>query len=95
MRGHDITDRIKRDSRVIRVMHLHLDASRWNRGMDLWEAEVAEVDSVIRTSTGLKRVFRTHGRNFVDFRVRKELFDQAAIAVRFEFGEESNIPLRQ
>ena len=70
----------------IRVMHLDLDDTYWKRGASSWERDVAAVDSVIRQATGLQRVTRHHGRNYVEFLIRADLADRAKVAVMMQFG---------
>jgi len=72
---------IDRDLCAIRVYHGDLDKSWWNRGMSRGERHVKKVDDIIREATGLRRVLRIHDWNVVEFRIRKELFDVAAVAL--------------
>lgn len=76
---------IDADRCVIRVYHGDLDESWWKRGMSDGEGKVRKVEDIIREATGLQRVSRIHDRNIVEFRIRKELFNRAAVALRMTF----------
>lgn len=76
---------IDADRRVIRVYHGDLDQSWWKRGMSDGEGKVRKVGDIIREATGLQRVTCIHDGNVVEFRVRKELFNRAAVALRMTF----------
>lgn len=76
---------IDANERVIRVYHGDLDKSWWKRGGSAGEGRVRKVEDIIREATGLKRVSRTHDWNVVEFRIRKELFNRAAVALRMTF----------
>ena len=78
---------------AIRVMHLDLDRSWWNRSTSAWESDVAEVEGVIRVATGLRRVHKTHHWNYVELRVRKSLVAHATVAVMMHFGKQSESSL--
>jgi hypothetical protein len=73
---------IDADRRVIRVYHGDLDQSWWKRGMSDGEGKVRKVGDIIREATGLQRVTCIHDGNVVEFRVRKELFNRAAVALK-------------
>jgi hypothetical protein len=73
---------IDADERVIRVYHGDLDKSWWKRGMSDGEGKVRKVEDIIREATGLQRVTRIHDRDVVEFRIRKELFNRAAVALK-------------
>lgn len=76
---------IEADRCVIRVYHGDLDKSWWKRGGSAGEGQVRKVEDIIRETTGLKRVSRTHDWNVVEFRIRKKLFNRAAVALRMTF----------
>ena len=78
---------------TVRVMHLDLDRSWWNRADSVWESDVAEVENVMRQATGLQRVHKTHHWNYVELRVRKALVAQATVAVMMHFGKQSDSSL--
>lgn len=67
---------------AIRVYHGDLDKSWWTRGMAHGERQVKRVEEILREATGLQRVTRHHDWQVVEFRLRKELFDRAAVALR-------------
>jgi len=73
----------------IRVMHLYLDDSWWQRGGNRWERDVADVERTIRAATGLQRVTKRHSRHYVAMRVRKQLMPGAVAAVMMTFGQQS------
>lgn len=73
---------IDANERVIRVYHGDLDKSWWKRGKSAGEGQVRKVENVIRAATGLQRVTCIHDRNVVEFRIRKELFNRAAVALK-------------
>lgn len=78
---------------AIRVMHLDLDRSWWSRTTSKWERDVAEVESVIREATGLRRVHKKHSWSYVELRVRKAFVAQATVAVMMHFGKQSESSL--
>ena len=73
----------------IRVLHLDLMDSWWNRGNSPWERHVKEFENVVRQATGLHRVTKIHGRHYVEFRIRDDLAAQANVAVVMQFGPQS------
>lgn len=72
---------------MIRVLHGDLDESWWKRAMAQGEKDAQKIEAIIRDATGLKRVYRQHRRQCVDFRLNSRLFDRAAIAVRLEYPD--------
>lgn len=75
--------------RLIRVYHGDLDKTWWKRGTSPGEMDVRKVEDIIRAATGLQRVTRIHDRDVVEFRIRKDLFDRAAVALRMSIPETS------
>lgn len=73
---------VDRERCAIRVYHGDLDTSWWGRATTRGERDARRIEGIIRDATGLRRVMRRHDRNIVEFRVRKDLFDRAAVAVR-------------
>lgn len=73
---------------VIGVHHADLDKSWWRRGLSRDEGLARRVENVICGASGLKRVWRCHIGGWVFFRVRKELFEQVAVAVRLSFDQD-------
>lgn len=73
---------IDANERVIRVYHGDLDKSWWKRGESPGEGKVRKVADIIREATGLQRVTCIHDRDVVEFRIRKELFNRAAVALK-------------
>lgn len=76
---------------TIRVLHLDLDKSWWQRGTSPWERDVAEVESVIRQATGLRRITKRHTRYYVELRVRADIKARAVAAVMMQFGQQSTL----
>ncbi len=79
--------------RIIRVKHLKLEESWWMRGQYpayIYEREVADVEKVLLSATNLKRLNCRHDlrHNFVEFKLRKELFEVAAVALRLTYQPE-------
>ena len=69
-------------SRTIRVYHGDLDKTYWERGATTGEEQVRRVEEVIRYATGLHRVARRHDYQTVEFVLREDLFNRAAVALR-------------
>lgn len=49
------------------------------------ERDMKDIEYAIRAATGLQRVFRRHGHSHVDFVIRQDLFDLAAVAVTMQY----------
>lgn len=77
---------IMRGAQIIRVYHDDLDNSYWKRASSSCEREMQDVERTIMAATGLKRVFRKHGRVIVDFHINDSAkFNSAAIAVMMKY----------
>lgn len=76
---------IDRSRGTIRVFHGDLDETYWKRGDSPGEYDVRRVADIIRAATGLRQIKRRHDRYVVELILRKELFDQAATALRMSF----------
>lgn len=88
---------IDRVRRTIRVFHGDLDETYWKRGGSPGESRVRRVEMVILSATGLRRIKRRHDRQVVEFVLREEIFDRAAVALRMSFKcvAEDDASLRQ
>lgn len=86
----DIHYRLIPARRAIRVLHLDLRESWWKRGQSTWERDAKKVENIIRAATGAQRVYRSHGRSYVEFRLRAVMYARAAVAVRLSCGAESD-----
>lgn len=76
--------------RIIRVKHLKLEESWWKRGQypaSIYEREVADVERVLLSASNLKRLHCRHDlrHSFVEFKLRKELFSAASVALRLTY----------
>lgn len=69
-------------SRTIRVYHGDLDQTYWKRVASSDESKVRRVEDVIRNATGLQRITRRHDYHTVEFILREDLFNRAAVALR-------------
>jgi len=76
---------IDRVSRTIRIYHGDLDKTYWKRGTSRGEGQVRRVEEVILYATALQRVTRRHDHQVVEFVLREDLFDRAALALRMSF----------
>lgn len=77
---------IDRARRTIRVYHGDLDKTYWKRGVSRGEGQVRRVEEVILHATALQRVTRRHDHQVVEFVLREDLFDRAALALRMSFN---------
>lgn len=82
---------ILRECRAIRVFHGNLDMSWWKRAKTRGEEHVRIVEDILRQATGLNRIWRIHIRNTVEFRIRADVFDQAAVALRLSIDPDDDV----
>ncbi len=82
--------KIDRSTRAIRVFHGDLDLTWWKRGVSIYESDVRAVETLIRRTTGLQRVYRRHERSWVVFILSSRHFNAAAVAVRMGFSSPLN-----
>lgn len=87
---HQPIYKLDRSARVIRVFHDDLDLSWWKRAGSVYERDVRAVESLIRRTTGLQRVYRRHERCWVVFVLSNRHFNAAAVAVRLSFPDPLN-----
>lgn len=77
------------ERRAIRVYHSDLD-KRWkDRGtiVSVSEREMQKVESVLKTVSGQKRIYRMFNDrySFVEFRLNEKIFNAAACALRITY----------
>lgn len=87
---HQPIYKLDRSARAIRVFHDDLDQSWWKRAGSVYERDVRAVESLIRRTTGLQRVYRRHERGWVVFVLSNRHFNAAAVAVRLSFPDPLN-----
>lgn len=76
------------DIRAVRVVHIDLDKSWWQRATSFCEREMQDVETVLRQASGLQRLYRRHNRfwSYVEFRLNRHSFNAAACALRITYA---------